>query len=261
MTAEGYRGASAADIWSDTSWLDLDALYLEPKDIAAKANAAYLAARYPVLMFEDWYEGEHSMTEFSVRQEGYSAVLGGCTLGRFFGNYAIWDFDWKAATSNPWKNELGASGSVSQSWLGRLFRSREHWKLVPDIDHKAMTAGYDPRPSWRIAKESIRSAIYRLPFRMDEMSSVAARTSDGQTIVAYVPNGNAATITIAMSGIKDAGMNARCWWFNPRDGSSRAIGTVAARGERKFTPPDGQDWVLVIDSEGANLPAPGTADL
>jgi hypothetical protein len=90
---------------------------------------------------------------------------------------------------------------------------------------------------------------------------VAARTSDGQTIIAYIPNGNAATVTVDMSKITDPASQAKCWWFNPRAGSSTLIGNYAASGSRQFTPPDANDWVLTVDSAAANLPAPGSADL
>jgi uncharacterized protein DUF4038/collagenase-like protein with putative collagen-binding domain len=261
MTAETYRGYSAQDIWSETSWLDLDALYLQPAEIPAKANAAYLSGTYPALMFEDWYEGDHSISELGVRQEGYWAVLSGCTLGRFFGNHAIWDFTWNQITRDPWKSQLGAAGSEGQAWLGRLFRSREHWKLVPDITHTVMIGGYDPRNFPSRARESLRSFIRREPFRMRSAFPVAARTSDGQTIIAYVPNGNATTITIDMSAITDSHSQAQCWWFNPRTGANRLIGALAASGSSYFTAPDSNDWVLVIDSRDASLEAPGRKDL
>jgi len=239
ITTENYRGSSSQDVWSGAFWLDLDALYLQPSDIPRKASADFLLRRYPVFMMEDWYEGEHAMTELGVRQEGYWAVLSGGTLGRIFGNYAIWGFSWLGATSDPWKNQLGAAGSVGQEWLGKLFRSREHWKLAPDVNHRVLTAGYGSGSTL----------------------SVAARTSDGQTIIAYVPTGNAATVTIDMSRIKDPGSRGKCWWFNPRDGSSRLIGTFAATGKREFSPPDGEDWILVVDSLTTNLAAPGSSDL
>ena len=145
ITAKSYRGSSSADVWARAPWLDLNGLYLLPVDIPAGANAAYRADVYPVFLVEDWYEGEHSITETEVRREGYWAVLSGCTLGRMFGNYAIWNFSWHQATKDPWKGQLSAAGSRSQELLGRLFRSREHWRLVPDIDHSVMTQGYDSR--------------------------------------------------------------------------------------------------------------------
>ena len=49
-------------------------------------------------------------------------------------------------------------------------------------------------------------------------------------------------------------------WFNPRDGSTRELGTFENQGVREFTPPDyGEmlDWVLVLDDAGKNYPGPG----
>jgi hypothetical protein len=261
MTTENYRGASSEDVWSGAPWLDLDALYLKPADIPAKANADYLAGTYPVFMFEDWYEGDSRMTELDVRKEGYWAVLSGCTLGRLFGNNSIWTFNSGPIPAAPWKDQLSSAGSVGQSILGKLFRSREHWLLVPDIDHDVMTAGYDPRPPLESAKERLRSIVYHFPIRTGNNLSVAARTSDGQTIIAYIPSGNLAPITMEMGKITDAASRANCWWFNPHDGSSLSIGTFAAAGSRTFTPPDAKDWILVIDSAAANLVAPGSGDL
>ena len=257
ITTENYRGSSSEDIWAEASWLDINGVYMTPNDIPAKANRDYLASKHPLLMFEDWYEGEHSVTELEVRKEGYWAVLSGCTLGRFFGNGSIWNFNWPAQPSPAWKTQLSSAGSVGQARLGSLFRSRQHWKLVPDIDHSVMTAGYDSRSLFRSAKETSRSTAYRQTFRSDNMLSVAARTSDGQTIIAYVPSGSASKIDIDMTKITDSKQKTKCWWFNPRDGSTLLIGIFPAAGTRTFTAPDSSDWVLVVDSQDANLAPPG----
>lgn len=257
MTGESYRGTSAADQWGKSSWLDLNAVYSLPVEIPARSLQAYRSGKFPPLLFEDWYEGDHSMTDFDIREEGYWAVLSGCTLGRFFGNNAIWNFSTKSMTQEPWKTQLGSPGSVSQEWLGKLFQSREHWKLVPDDRHTVMTAGYDQTPLLSLAKESIRSVWYRDVIRAKPTLSVTARTSDGQTIIAYIPTGNATTVSMDMSSIRDSHSMALAWWFNPRTGSNSFIGTLPAKDTHTFTPPDSNDWVLVIDSKDANLGAPG----
>jgi hypothetical protein len=261
MTTESKRGTSSADVWSEAPWLDLDALYVKPMTILEQTSAEYQRGKLPMFLLEDWYEGSNSLTELEVRKQGYWAVLNGSTLGRVFGNYAIWNFTWTQETKDPWKKQLDSPGSVGQALLGKLFRSREHWKLVPDINHTALTAGFDSRTLFSSAKESLRSWLYQHPARPGSMDTVAARTSDGQTIIAYVPNGNAATITIDMSKITDPGVQAKCWWVNPRDGSTILIGSLAANGTRNFTPPDRNDWVLVIDSVGSNLAPPGSKEL
>jgi hypothetical protein len=234
MTTESYRGNSSEQVWGGAPWLDLDALYEQPENIVARANRDYRAGTYPVFMLEDWYEGDARMTELGIRQEGYWAVLSGSTLGRLVGNNAIWAFSWPVITKVPWKGQLNSVGSQGQALLGKLFRSREHWKLVPDINHTVMTAGYGSGSTL----------------------SVAARTSDGQTIIAYISNGNATTVTIDMTKITDASSRAKGWWFNPSTGLHKEIGVLATSGTHDFTPPDAHDWVLVIDSKDANLGAP-----
>ena len=125
--------------------------------------------------------------------------------------------------------------AFDQQRLGQLFRSREHWKLVADLKHTVITAGYGSGASM----------------------TVASRTSDGQTIIAYIPNGNAATLTVDMTKITSSIGRANCWWFNPSSGAATIIGSYPNSSTRNFVAPDGNDWVLVIDDASANLPMPG----
>ena len=111
--------------------------------------------------------------------------------------------------------------------------------MVPDAGHTVVTAGYGSGSTL----------------------TVTSRTKDGQTIIAYIPNGSAATIAVDMTKITSPSNTAKCWWFNPRDGSTILVGRLANSGTRNFTPPDSNDWVLVLDDAGANLPVPGSADL
>jgi len=243
MTAENIRGQSSLDVWSGYSWLDLNGLYNVPSDIPAAANANYTRSDFlPEFMMEDYCEGEHSMTALGVRTEGYWAVLSGAYLGRDFCNNAIWSFgDSYDTMGATWQSQLSSAGSVSQEWMGKLFSSREHWKMVPDINHTVVTAGYGSLGTWP-----------------QTTLTTTARSSDGQTIIAYIPNGNAATITVDMTKITSATNTAQCWWFNPSNGSTTLIGSFPNSGTQNFTPPDSNDWVLVIDDVGATLAAPGS---
>jgi hypothetical protein len=227
MTAENIRGESSLDQWSGSSWLGLNGLYNLPADFPAAANSNYLRPDFlPLFEMEDWYEGEHSMTELGLRTEAYWAVLSGAYLGGFFGNDAIWPFgDSYDTMGATWQSQLGSVGSVGRSLMGTLFRSREHWKMVPDISHAVVTAGYGS----------------------GQTLTVTSRTSDGQTIIAYIPTGNATTLTVDMSKIISQSQQASCSWFNPSSGAYTLIGVFGNAGTRNFTPPDSNDWVLVID--------------
>jgi hypothetical protein len=186
-------------------------------------------------MGEDWFELEHSMTPLEVREESYWEILSGCTLGRLFGNNAIWTMGGPQDTSGQtWQSQLGSAGSVAEERQGTLMRSREFWLLVPDTNNSVLVSGYGSG-----------SAL-----------SMAARTSDGQMIIA--PNGNATTIGINVTKTTSATGAAKCWWFNPSTGAIILIGTFANSGTQSFTPPDANDWVLVIDDANGTLGTPGS---
>lgn len=50
------------------------------------------------------------------------------------------------------------------------------------------------------------------------------------------------------------------WWFNPRTGVVKAIGTFTNHSTRRFDPPGspgrGEDWVLVLDDTGYEYKPP-----
>jgi len=235
-----YTAAGSPPTWLNFNWVYGPYVGIEAGCTRNYTSYVTASPYMPQLAGEDWYEGEHSMTELELREESYWEVLSGCTLGRIFGNNAIWTFGGPSETmGQTWQSQLDSAGSIAQQYLGRLFRSREFWKMVPDTGNTTLTAGYG-------------SGI---------TLSVASRSTDGQTIIAYVPNGNATTVTVDLSQITSASSTANCWWFNPSNGSTMLIGTYANSGNQDFTPPDSNDWVLVIDDAGANLAAPGSANL
>ena len=245
MTADNAGLQSSLDVWSGYRWLNISDLYGASR--VSKLNSEYTRPDFlPFFQGEDEYEGEHGSTPLSLRTRQYWSVLSGAYLGSFFGNNPIWCFnETNPASAVPcqnessWQSQLGSPGSVGQSWFGKLFRSREHWKLVPDIGHTVVTAGYGSGSTL----------------------TTTARTGDGQTIISYIPNGNSTTLSVDMNKITSVSKQANCWWFNPSDGSTTLIGTYANTASHDFTPPNSNDWVLVIDAADANLAAPGNADL
>jgi hypothetical protein len=230
----GYSSVDAHMIayGSVQHWLDINWVYQTGSTCASGAQRCYWQGK-PCLLGEDWYELSHSITSAGLRAEGYGAILGGCTLGRLFGNQQIWSFN-SPNSGNPtvtpsWQSQLSSDGSIGQQLIGKLFRSRSHHLLVPDTSNSVMIGGSN--------------------------DSICARTSDGKTIVAYLPWNQ--TVKIIMSEINDAGGKAFCSWFNPSSGQVTNIGTFANSGTKSFTSPTSDDWVLVIDALSANMRAPG----
>jgi len=235
---------ASQDGWQGSTLWDVSYLYHVAKGLAASANSNYARHDFlPMFLGEDSLENE-TVSDRVERVEAYQAALGGATLGFVFGNCVIWPFGavypyCKIASGETWKNRLNSAGSVARQHLGQLMRSREHWKLVPDINHSVVMGGYGS----------------------GDTVTVTSRASDGQTIIAYIPNGSEARILVDMSKITSSNNRTKCWWFDPSSGASTFINAFANSGMRSFTPPDTNDWALVIDDDAANLPAPGSVDL
>jgi hypothetical protein len=255
----GIWGEASATNWSSytfstsnpSGWITLGTIY--PKGTPDKSFSAEIAqiisqnvteagaaAFVPYFSMEDPYEYEPFPAPYNdqqLRQEGYTEVLSGAKLGRLFGSSGVWPFGASCCQhGSTWQANMDHAASFDQQRLGQSFCSREHWKLVADLSHTVVTAGYGAGSTL----------------------TVTSRTSDGQTIIAYIPNGNSATLTVDMTKITSATHQATCWWFNPSSGAATLIGSYANSGTRNFTPPDSNDWVLVIDNASANLPAPGS---
>jgi hypothetical protein len=111
VVACGTGSNSSLDIWAGPpSWLGLNADYTQYGQAQAQCAVQYSRSPFlPPFQIEDWYEGEHSMTELQLREEAYWEVLSGCYLGRVFGNDAIWT--------------MGGPGRVNWVLLGRSRRS------------------------------------------------------------------------------------------------------------------------------------------
>lgn len=120
--------------------------------------------------------------------------------------------------------------------LGRLFRSRKWHELVPDEDHTVVTSGLGE--FWG----------------SDYLA--AARTSDGKTVIAYMPTARTITVDLAKLDARQI----KAWWFNPRNGTASPIGIYPGQEARQFTPPASEDWVLVLDDAEEDTRAPGQAD-
>ncbi|MHC1764227.1 MAG: glycoside hydrolase family 140 protein [Verrucomicrobiia bacterium] len=245
MTYHAAPGHSSADVWerAKTAWLTLNGTYLYG-DVWAKSLQDYQRTPpMPFFLFESRYENEGSTekdikgTPLQVRKQAYASVLAG-SGGHHYGNGPVWHMNaapWYPNGRAPWKAALDDPGARTLlPNIRKLFESRAWFTLVPDIGGElvvhASGAGKEPIP--------------------------AARTADGATAIIYLAS--ARTIRVDLARL--SGKEIRAWWFNPRDGAAREIGRRPADGEREFTSPSEDDWVLVLDDAAREFRPPGSVN-
>ena len=226
MTAHCHPENSAIDQYRNEGWLDLNSTYtygIVHQKLTADFNRQ---PPMPFVLIESTYEGEHNASAVQVRRQAYWAILCGAT-GQFMGNRPMWLFD------PGWEEALNSVGALDMQRLGTLFHSRPWYDLVPDEKHQVVVDGIGEFTGLNYL--------------------AAARTADGGTVIAYLPD--ARVFSVDMSKI--SGKEATAWWFNPRTGESTMAGKFATVGKKQFNPPAEGDWVLVLDDAARNLPAPG----
>ncbi len=228
FSAECDPEHSAVDYYSGGGWLDFNATYtyeIVHKKLLQDYNRK---PAMPFILIESSYEGEHNSSEVQIRRQAYWSVLCG-GFGQVMGDFPI------DIISPGWQQAMDLPGSVGMMHWGKLFRSRPWFDLLPDQKHQVVTAGLGEFNG------------------LDYLA--AARTSDGSTVIAYMPTSR--TISVDMS--KVSGSQVQAWWFDPRNGKATAAGVFPASGGQKLTPPAEGDWVLVLDDASLKRLPPGAA--
>jgi hypothetical protein len=237
FTAHCAPENDAVERYGGGGWLNFNTVYtyqlIHPRLYGAyRRNPAE-----PFILIESSYEGEHNSTEAQIRRQAYWTILCG-GFGHVFGNNPIWHFDGPTLfpVEGTWREAMDLPGSVSMKHWGDLFRSRKWQELVPDQKHEVVTKGLGEFMG------------------LDYLA--AARTTDGGTVVAYMPTSRAITVDMT----KISGSQARAWWFDPRSGEASEAGAFATRGLHEFSPPGAGDWLLVLDDASQRLPKPAARD-
>jgi hypothetical protein len=214
----------------------------ETADRAWRLNPAI-----PAWMQEGTYEYENNWGHFSgkpwdTRRGRFWSVLSGGTAGDGFGSRDVWQW-------NDIPESLGTPGAAYSTYAFELFASMPWWLLEPSGRDPGFT-GID----LVVGGEGEWGSLDRV---------TAARTSDHQWMLAYVPvtEQGPRTIEVDMSALAGRG---RARWFDPATGNYIAISDgyeFDNAGTRAFETPgrrdDGtDDWLLVLDS--TNAPRCGT---
>jgi hypothetical protein len=262
-------GRGSADWFHDEPWLDFN---MRQNGHVAEFTERYSKTRvdYDRTPIKPMFDGEpiyedHPVS-FNAKNLGHSIAgdvrrplywnLFTGAFGHTYGHHSVWQM-WSPgknpinAPLMPWYEAIDQPGAsarpccicaapgAAQMQHGRaLIESRPFLTRIPD-DSIIVTD--------RVPTSVPGAGRYRF---------VATRDTDGTYAMVYAPVGR--SFKVRMDVIK--GPKVKAWWFNPRDGKARAIGTFANSGEREFTPPDkGEmiDWVLVLDDVAKKYPAPG----
>lgn len=223
MTAHFQRGHSARAL-TQASWLSLNVAYTTDVVHTQCLEEYARTPPMPFLLFEARYENEWRSTVADQRRQAYTALLCGA-MGQALGNLPLWKFDtgWQAAMDSPATRHM--------AHVRALFLSRAWHELVPDVERTVVYA---------------RGAGAKFV--------PGARTRNGETVLVYLPAG---TPTVRIDMTKISGERVRAWWYNPRDGTAALINDYRASAMQKFTPPDKEDWVLVLDDVAKRFPVPG----
>jgi uncharacterized protein DUF4038/collagenase-like protein with putative collagen-binding domain len=215
----------------DARWrnlISLDAAYSFRPTYAQIATSYRRTRHLPVFLVEASYEGEHDyLGPSTLRRQEYWTLLSGAT-GQLYGNRYTWQF------IDGWETHLDTVGSRQMTYVANLFAPLRWYDLVPDFDHRLVVSGHGKART----AGTVENSDY----------VTAARTSDGELAIAYLPAGQ--TIRVNMGAL--AG-RIRARWYDPSSGSyRRAAGLLLpSAGTRRFAPPgengDGDsDWVLVL---------------
>jgi len=113
----------------------------------------------------------------------------------------------------------------------------------------------------------VRTLMESRPFldRIPDQSLLKSETySEGNRIQAtrgkdyfFVYTTSGWPFTLYMGKI--SGDQVKGYWYDPHDGSSKEIGTLANTQTHEFTPPAqglGRDWVLILDDASKNFKKP-----
>jgi hypothetical protein len=242
VTYHAASSHSSTDVWpADEAWLDVSMTYTyfrgfnkawnkNQPDVYEVNHKEYPKTPIrPFFLGESTYEGEHgdwgSATQ--ARKQAYWSVLSGAT-GHAYGSPA-WAFN------KDWRKALELPGAASLAHLRGLLESRPWALLVPDAKGERVA---DPKNGFG---------------KNDH--TVTAVASDQSFLIAYLPGERTIHVDLGRLG----GERVRAWWFDPRDGSAKEIGTFdRAAGRTAFAPPGPGDWALVLDDAAKGYAPPGT---
>lgn len=170
----------------------------------------------PLFHLDMSYETEWGGSPEEIRKRAYDAMLSGAAGSSFNAGP-----DWYLFKNFRKVDTPGTRETVH--WY-RLFARLPWYKLTPDDDHTAITAGYGERGTTSYVS--------------------AARTPDYRFVMAYLAAGGSVELDLdRMPGDK-----VRVTWCDPTNGRTREGKQLSGAGRRRVQAPSAKSWVLVARS-------------
>lgn len=237
----------SAEWFRKESWFSFNSFqngHCRDEAIYDKMKAAYSALPLkPEIDAEPIYEDHpvcfnvHDLgtsSAYDVRKYAYLDLFSGA-FGHTYGCHDVWQMysPKHEAVNGPhiyWNEALNLPGANQMTLVKRLIESHPMLDRVPD---QSVIIENNNTPAERI--QATRGKDY---------------------IFVYTAAGK--PFTVVPSKISGSKLNA--YWFDPRDGKTTTIGTIA-NAKKKFIPPStgyGHDWVLVLDDAAKNYKNIGT---
>jgi len=212
ITVHPDPSPASGSFWQSEPWLSFPTLQTWSSDFSNYNLTAADYARTPVkpaVNGEARYETEGGTTPLDIRHGAWWSYLAGGFYSYGHGS------NWLSPTT--WQTWINSPGANHMKVLAALLRSLSWWKLVPDQSVFSSTPG----------------------------ASAAARSSDGDWVLAYLSANASATVNLGKITAADS---AAAWWVDPTSGVRTKIGTYRATGTRVFAQPNGwQDAVLLLE--------------
>lgn len=188
---------------------------------------------HPVSPWPRWDPSFGYFTDYDVRKQSYRSVFAG-GAGVTYGHHSVWGFvgprnDVINHAKMDWVTALQQPGARQVQYLKDLVLSRPPLDRVEDL--KLIENGQGDGGE-----------------RMEA-------TGNGSYAFVYFPT-NDHTASINLTRLKARVV--RAWWYDPRTGVGEMIGDMPGEGIHEFkSPPQGPDWVLVLDDAAKRYGPPG----
>ena len=224
MTVHGAE-CPGHEAFGDQPWLDVDSAYQHRPELPQQLRANYLRQPVrPFVLLESTYEGEHDSRPEQIRQQAWSAMLGGA-CGQFMGNNPVWHFD--GPTLYPfkgtWQEAMDSTGAGDMARLAKFLSSHSWEHLVPDYEGRLKI---EPRGADLPSVSAAITADHRLAcFIFPRMAGVPKRFS---LIRVFSPN-----LSRISGGIprKTSPQSARCATHGARSRDASHAGRQRFRRE------------------------------